>query len=99
MDYCLKMPINQFFLMLERSFQLQGLAYSHQCDLMFIPAANVSYYEELKARYNRMAGIGEKKPEFTDLLNTQGITANLGKAKDPRSEMKKMAALVRRGLH
>lgn len=95
------MPVNQFFLMLEKSFNHQGMTLSHQCDIAWIPAASPSHYEDLKSRYNVMAGLTERetKPEFKEVLKTNSLSANVSKGKDARFNLKKMASIVKGSLH
>lgn len=93
------MPAKHFFLMLEKSTQLLGLNYSHLCDISFVSAASPAVYEEFKAKYNRMAGYKEEKPEFEEIHAPSTIKEKVGNSQDSLTKLKEMMAVVRRGLH
>lgn len=74
-DYVLAMPVNRFFLFLEKSYNMQGMFYSQLADLHAIASVHISHYVDLKKRYNKMAGILEDEPEFKPIVTDKPVAA------------------------
>jgi len=54
-DYCLEMPANQFFGMLDETLRIRARDYSEQCDIAAIPMCKADYYKAIKEKYVAIA--------------------------------------------